>query len=66
MSDRDCALACAQKGAPYVLVADGKVYKLTNHDADLRAHAGHTVILSGDLTGETIRVAKVELSKGTK
>jgi hypothetical protein len=25
-SDRDCTLACAKGGAPYVLVSDGKVY----------------------------------------
>jgi hypothetical protein len=39
---------------------------LVNHDADLKAHAGHTVNLTGDLTGDTIRVAKIEMSKGTK
>jgi hypothetical protein len=66
MSDRDCAQACVQKGAQYVLVVDGKVYRLMNHDADLKAHAGHTVKLTGDLTGETIRVAKIEMSKSTK
>ena len=66
VSDRDCAQACVQKGAQYVLVVDGKVYKLMNHDADLKAHAGHTVNLTGDLTGETIRVAKIEMPKATK
>jgi hypothetical protein len=66
MSDRECALACAQKGAEYVLVANGKVYKLRNHDGDLKVHAGHTVSLTGDLAGETIRVSKIEMSKGTK
>jgi hypothetical protein len=62
MSDRDCALACAAKGSQFVLVADGKVYKLTNRDADLRAHAGHTVKLTGTLTGESIRVATIEMA----
>ena len=66
MSDRDCAQACVQKGAQYVLVADAKTYKLVNHDADLKVHAGHTVNLTGDLTGETIRVAKIEVPKSTK
>jgi hypothetical protein len=66
MSDRECALACADKRAEYVLVADGKVYKLRNHDGDLKVHAGHTVNLTGDLTGDTIRVSKIEMSKGTK
>ncbi|HEV3061209.1 MAG TPA: DUF5818 domain-containing protein [Vicinamibacterales bacterium] len=66
LSDRECALVCAQKGAEYVLVADGKVYKLRNHDADLKAHAGDTVKVAGELSGETIRVSKIEMSKGTK
>ena len=65
-SDRDCALACAKGGAPYVLVVDGKVYQLTNHDADLRTHAGHTVNLTGELKGDTIRVSKIEMPNGAK
>ena len=66
MSDRDCALACAAKGAQLVLVSDGKIYKLTNHDADLRAHAGHTVKLTGALTGESIRVTKIEMAAASE
>src|SRR5580693_1713990 len=66
VSDRDCAQACVQKSAQYVLVVNGKVYKLVNHDADLKAHAGYTVNLTGDLTGETIRVAKIEMPKEAK
>ncbi len=66
LSDRDCAQACVQKGGQYVLVVSGKVYKLVNHDADLKAHAGHTVNLTGDLSGDTIRVAKIEMPKVTK
>jgi hypothetical protein len=47
-SDRDCTLACAKGGTPYILVSDGKVYQLTNRDADLRTHAGQTVNLTGE------------------
>jgi uncharacterized protein DUF5818 len=65
MSDRDCALACAAKGAQLVLVSDGTIYKLTNHDADLRAHAGHTVKVTGTLTGDSIRVAKIEMASAS-
>src|SRR5947209_16660908 len=61
MSDRDCTQACAKGGAPYVLVSEGKVYQVTNHDADLRTHAGHTVHLTGELKGDTIRVSKIEM-----
>ena len=63
LSDRDCTLACAKGGAPYVLLADGKVYQLSNHDADLRTHAGHTVTLTGELKGDAIRVNKIEMPK---
>ncbi len=61
MSDRDCTQACTKGGSPYVLVVDGNVYQLTNHDADLRTHAGHVVNLTGELKGDTIRVSKVEM-----
>src|ERR1700731_2993275 len=66
MSDRDCTLACAKGGAPYVLVTDGKVYQLTNRDADLRTHAGHTVNLTGELKGDTIRESRIEMPNGSK
>src|SRR5712691_10220820 len=66
MSDRECTQACAKGGAPYVLVSDGKVYQLTNHDADLRIHAGHTVNLTGELKGDTIRVSKIAMPKTSK
>jgi hypothetical protein len=49
-----------------VLVADGKVYQLTNHDADLRTHAGHTVSLTGELKGDSIRVSKIEMPNPSK
>lgn len=63
LSDRECTLACAKGGSPYVLVADGRVYQLMNHEADLQTHAGHTVRLSGELKGDTIRVSAVEMPK---
>jgi hypothetical protein len=30
-----------------MLVSEGDVHKLTNHDADLKTHAGHSVNLTG-------------------
>jgi hypothetical protein len=66
LSERDCTLACAKGGAPYVFVSEGKVYQLTNHDADLKTHAGHTVNLSGDLKGDMIRVSKIEMAASQK
>jgi hypothetical protein len=60
---RSCAIACTKGVTPYVLVVDGKVYQLAGHDADLKTHAGHTVNLTGELKGATIRVARVEMPK---
>ena len=61
MANRECTQACAKDGTPYVLVADGKVYQLNSHDADLRTHAGHAVNLTGELRGDAIRVSKIEM-----
>jgi hypothetical protein len=66
LSDRECTLACAKGGAPYVLLSDGKVYQLANHDADLRTHAGHTVKVTGELKGATIRVSQIEMPDASK
>jgi hypothetical protein len=64
MTDRECTLACTAKGAQYVLVSHGKIYKLTNRDADLKTHAGHVVNLTGDVKGDTIKVSKIEMPNG--
>ena len=61
LSDRDCTLACSKDGTPYVLVSDGKVFQLSGHDGDLKTHAGHSVTISGELKGGTIRVSKIEM-----
>lgn len=55
--------AMAAKGAQYVLMSGGKMYKLTNHAADLKAHAGVMVTVTGDVKGDTVSVSKVEVSK---
>ena len=64
MSDRECTQMCASRGAQYVLVSDGRIYKLTNRASDLKAHAGHTVNLTGDVKGDTIKVSTIEMPKG--
>jgi hypothetical protein len=62
MSDRECALACIKNGAKYVFVRNGKVYNIANQDyAGLEEHAGHTVRLTGEMTGETINVSRIEM-----
>jgi hypothetical protein len=53
---KDCAVACAKKGAPMALLtADGTVYQITgdlaaNMNEKIVAHVSHTVEVTGDVT----------------
>jgi hypothetical protein len=53
---KDCAVACAKKGAPMaVLTPDGKVYQITgdlaaNMNEQIVPHVAHTVEITGDVT----------------
>jgi hypothetical protein len=67
MSDRDCTEACIKGGAKYVFVSKGKVYNIDNQDyAGLPEHAGHTVKLTGEMTGDTIKVSNIVMPGGGK
>ena len=62
ISDRDCTLACVKNGGKYVFVSKGKVYQIANQDyAGLQEHAGHTVKLTGDMSGDNITVSSIEM-----
>jgi len=62
MTARDCTLACIKNGGKYVFVSRGKVYNIDNQDfASLEEHAGHTVKLTGAMTGKTIKVSGIEM-----
>jgi hypothetical protein len=64
MPDRECTQACVRGGSKYILVVDGKVMKIANQDnKDLATHAGHAVKVTGELKGDTITVATVEMQK---
>ena len=66
MSDHDCVLACVEKGAKFVFVSGGKTYNIENQDMpELKEHAGHTVKLTGDLTGDTVKATKIEMTKAS-
>jgi len=60
---RTCTESCVKGGASYVFVSSGKVYKLEDPSKVVAAHAGHTVNLTGELKGDTITVAKIEMPK---
>ncbi len=63
MSDRDCTLACVKDhNAKYVFVSGGKLYNIGNQDfGALQEHAGHTVKLTGEMSGDTITVSKIAM-----
>ena len=62
-----CVTKCISGGSSYVFVAKDKVLKISNQDfADLKAHAGHVVMLSGEMKGDAITVSKVEMPKAEK
>jgi len=64
LTDHDCVIACVEKGGKYVFVAGGKIYNISNQDMpDLKEHAGHSVKLTGEMTGDSINVSKIEMAK---
>jgi hypothetical protein len=61
MSAADCTKACVDKGAKFVFVSSGKVYDIANQDFEgLKDHAGNQVALTGEMTGDSITVSKIE------
>ena len=63
---KDCAIACAKKGAQLVLFADEKIYRLSDQD-EAKKHVGHEVVVTGVLTADgTVKGAKFEKSGETK
>jgi phosphatidylglycerol:prolipoprotein diacylglycerol transferase len=64
MADRECTEMCLKAGGKYVFITGGKVFQITDQkDKALATHAGHTVLLTGELKGETITVSKIEMPK---
>jgi hypothetical protein len=62
-TDRDCTLACVKAGGQYVLVSEGKVYKISNQNLPaLQQRAGQRVEVTGDLVGDSITVSKITAS----
>ena len=61
VSSRECAKRCVGSGAAAVFVseADQKVYKLTG-DVDAKKHMDYKVQVSGDVKGDSIKVAEIK------
>ncbi len=59
-----CVTKCINNGGEFVFLANDKVYKISNQAfADLKAHAGHEVNLTGEMKGDAITVSKIEMPK---
>jgi len=64
MTDADCTGVCVKKGAEYVFVSEGKVFKLANQSSkQIAAHAGQQVELTGTISGETITAKQLKAAK---
>jgi hypothetical protein len=64
MADRECTEMCVKAGAKYVFIMGDKVFQIADQkDKALATHAGHTVLLTGELKGDTITVAKIDMPK---
>ena len=63
-SHADCVKKCIDGGKQYVLLSGDKVLKIANQDfADLKAHAGQEVDVTGDVKEDTITISKIETPK---
>ena len=64
LDDPQCVLACVDGGGKFVFMdKDDKAFQIANQDfADLKKHPGVLVTLTGELKGDAITVAKIELA----
>jgi hypothetical protein len=61
MTDADCTAVCIKKGAKYVFVSEGNVFKIANQRSKAIArHAGQRVELTGTLESDTITAKTVQ------
>jgi hypothetical protein len=58
-----CVEHCVAGGASYVLVSQGKVYKL-DAQAKFKGWGGKSVKVTGSLNGDTLKVAEVAPASG--
>jgi hypothetical protein len=61
MSDRDCVGRCVEKGAQYVFVSNGVVYRIRNQSfSDLARFAAQEIQLEGRLWRNQLTVSHIE------
>ena len=63
-----CVKKCVDGGGEYVFIVGGtKVHKIANQTfAALKEHAGHEVMLTGEIKDDKIVVSKIEMPKAEK
>lgn len=60
-TERECTLRCVRGGAGYVIVSNGRVYKIANQDhPDLPVHAGEMVRVTGQVRDGVVEVSRLE------
>ena len=66
-SDHECVTKCTEAGSKYVFVSGGKTYQIANQDfADLKAHGGHDIALTGEMKDDSITVSKIAMKAPAK
>jgi hypothetical protein len=61
---RACIEKCVGGGDEYVLLTGDKVLKIANQSfADLKTHAAHEVMVTGEVKDGSITVSKIEMPK---
>jgi hypothetical protein len=59
-----CVKKCLGEGKAVVFISGDKLYKIANQDfKELKAHAGHEVMLTGDVKDDTVTITKIEMPK---
>ena len=64
MTNQECTVGCVmRRGQQYVLVVNGKTYRIANQDhASLAAFAAQLVKMTGTLSGDVFTVSRVTLA----
>jgi hypothetical protein len=69
ITDRDCVIAClnySTENSPKLVFVEkgGKIYQIANQKfAGMLRHAGDAIALTGDVSGTTVIVTKIEAAK---
>jgi hypothetical protein len=63
LSDQQCTLECVKAGGKFIFVgANDNIFQIANQDfPGLAQHPAETVIVTGELKGDTITVSNIEV-----